>query len=60
MDKFELKEKLINITDQLDKMVGDLMSNGCKDVETGEIRSEVYTQLLKTNEFLKSKIYNIY
>lgn len=60
MDKFELKSKLIQIADELNKLTGELMNDGCADEETGEIRSEVYTKLHKTHDYLKSQIYNIY
>lgn len=59
MDKFELKDKLIEIADTLDKLTGELMSKSTTE-EVGEIRSEVFSQLMKTHNMLKSKIYNIY
>ena len=59
MDKFELKDKLIEIADTLDKLTGELMSKSTTE-EVGEIRSEVFSRLMKTHDMLKSKIYNIY
>ena len=59
MDKFELKDKLIEIADTLDKLTGELMSKSTTE-EVGEIGSEVFSQLMKTHDMLKSKIYNIY
>ena len=59
MDKFELKDKLIEIADTLNKLTGELMSESTTE-EVGEIRSEVFFQLMKTHDMLKSQIYNIY
>lgn len=60
MDKFELKEKLIEINDTIDKLVGELFAKGVADEELAEIRSKVYSALQKGSDVLKECIYNIY
>lgn len=60
MDKFELKEKLIEISDTLDRLTGELFSKGASDEEVANIRSTVFSTLLTSNEIIKSKIYEIY
>ena len=57
MNKFELKEKLIEIADQLDAMGGDLLAPDAADKETADIRSEVITELSKLSLLLHKKIY---
>lgn len=59
MNKFELKEKLIEISNEIENMTRELMSQQM-DEEAGEIRSEVYTYLCDMYEYLSNKIYGIY
>lgn len=60
LDKYTLKEKVIKIDNELDKMVGELMSPGCADNETGKLRSQVYSRISDLHSKLKEIIYNIY
>lgn len=59
MDKFELKEMLIGMSDKLDEMYSKLISKST-DNETGEIRAKVLRQLDRLEETIKEEIYNIY
>lgn len=59
MNKQELKKKLIEIADTIDKQVGEMMSPSC-DEQTGKIRTEVYRELSKTHSKLKQHINEIY
>lgn len=60
MDKFELKDKLCNVYDELSKLSGMLMAKGCKDEETAEIRSRVIRSLDKLGKEIHEEIYKIY
>lgn len=60
MDKFELKEKLIDLVETLEQLTGSLMSTGAADEETARIRSKVFSELAKVSEMLHEDIYNIY
>ena len=59
MDKFELKEMLVEMSDKLDEMYSKLISKST-DNETGEIRAKVLRQLDRLEETIKEEIYNIY
>lgn len=60
MDKFELKEKLIEIHDTLESLLSGLMKTGATDGETAEIRSRVISNGIITCTKLEEEIYNIY
>lgn len=60
MDKFELKDKLIGLIEDIDKNIVNIMSPSCKDDETGEIRAEIYTCIREAQEKLRGMMYNIY
>ena len=60
MDKFELKEKLINCFDTIDNMVCQLMKEEVADEKTGYIRSHAYLILTEAMEKLAEKFNNIY
>ena len=60
MDKFELKDKLCILYDELSKLTGMLMAKGCKDNETAEIRARVVRSLEKVGKEIHEEIYNIY
>ena len=59
MDKFELKEMLVEMSDKLDEMYSKLISKST-DNETGEIRAKILRQLDSLEETIKEEIYNIY
>ena len=59
MDKFELKEMLIEMSNKLDEMYSKLISKST-DNEPGEIRAKVLRQLDRLEETIKEEIYNIY
>ena len=59
MNKFELKEILIEISDELNKLHSKLMSKST-DEETGMLRAEVIRQFVNLEDTIKEKIYNIY
>lgn len=59
-DKFALKNEIITIADELDKLGGALMGPKCADSETGMIRARVYTAMSKLHDELKKIIYQIY
>ena len=59
MDKFELKEMLIEMSNKLDEMYSKLISKST-DEETGKIRVKVLRQLNRLEETIKEEIYNIY
>lgn len=60
MDKFELKEKLIAISDKVGELGGSLMQKGCADDETGKLRAEAICSLEKATQVIRSIIFNIY
>lgn len=60
MTTTELKERLINIADQLDATASDLMAKGCADETTGNIRAYVCKALEEAHQKIKNEIYNIY
>lgn len=59
-DKFALKQEIITISDELDKMAGHLNEPACVDDETGILRARVYTAMSKLQDELKRIIYHIY
>lgn len=60
LNKQTLKQEVIKISDELDKMAGSLMSPGCSDDETGILRARVYTAMSKLQDELKRMIYQIH
>lgn len=58
-DKFELKEKLIKVFDELNRLGGMLMEK-VTDEEAGEIRARVMGSLEETARLVKDEICNIY
>ena len=59
-DKFALKQEIITISDELDKMAGNLMNPACADDETGILHARVYTAMSKLQDELKRMIHQIY
>ena len=59
MDKFELKEMLVEMSNKLDEMYSKLISKST-DNETGEIRAKILRRLDRLEETIKEEIYNIY
>lgn len=59
LDKKHLKEKVTEIYDSLDKMTRELMSPGCTDNKTGELRAKIYTILSRCGSELIEEIYNM-
>lgn len=60
LNKHTLKQQIYSIYDMLDREVGKLMSPGCEDEETGELRSEVYSILNKAAAAIKEVGHGIY
>ena len=58
-NKFELKEKLIEVFEELNRLGDMLMENGT-DEEAGEIRARVMNSLGNTARLVKDEIYDIY
>ena len=60
LNKFGLKQQTIEIMEKLDEMTGKLMSPGCSDEATGNLRAEVYSKLQKCYSELNSIMQKIY
>ena len=60
LNKSSLKQKTIEIMDKIDEMTGELMSPGCSDDTTGNLRAEVYSKLKKCHNELSTIIQKIY
>ena len=60
LNKQTLKQEVIKISDELDRMAGNLMSPGCADDETGILRARAYTAMSKLQDELKKMIYQIH
>lgn len=60
MDKFEFKDKLINVYETIIRLQGNLYEKGLADEELVKIRSEIYGALEQVNDRVKREIYNIY
>ena len=60
LNKSSLKQQTIEIMDKIDEMTGKLMSPGCSDDATGNLRAEVYSKLQKCHSELGSIIQKIY
>lgn len=60
LNKFGLKQQTIEIMEKLDEMTGKLMSLGCSDEATGNLRDEVYSKLQKCHSELNSIMQKIY
>lgn len=60
MDKFELKEKLIKLHDNLANSAAELMKERSDNKETGIIRSRVISALATLSDVVSKEIYNIY
>ena len=60
MNKFELKERLIKLYDNLAYDAAELMKDRCDDEETGVIRSRVISALAKVQDVVSKEIYNIH
>ena len=60
LNKFGLKQQTIEIMEKLDEMTGKLMSPGCSDEATGNLRAEVYSKLKKCHSELGSIIQKIH
>ena len=60
LNKFGLKQQTIEIMEKLDEMTGKLMSPGCSDEATGNLRTEVYSKLQKCYSELNSIMQKIY
>lgn len=59
MNKYDLKEKLVHLHEEIDEKLRDIMYSEC-DEETGEIRDRVYIRLSNELYKLEEEIYNIY
>lgn len=59
MNKFELKEKLIKLAENIEADTRDMMTPAT-DKETGEIRATVYSAMAKAREIICNEIYGIY
>lgn len=59
MNKFELKEKLIKLAENIEADTRDMMTPAT-DKETGEIRATVYSAMAKAHEIIRDQIYGIY
>lgn len=60
MDKFELKERLIKLYDNLAYDAAELMKDRTDNEETGEILSRVISALAKLSDVVSKEISNIY
>ena len=60
LNKYSLKQQTIEIMDKIDEMIGKLMSTGCSDDATGNLRAEVYSKLKKCHSELGSIIQKIH
>lgn len=60
LNKFGLKQQTIEIMEKLDEMTGKLMSPGCSDEATGNLRDEVYSKLQKCYSEINSIMQKIY
>ena len=60
MDKFEFKDKLMNIYKTIIQLQGDLYEKSLSDEELAKVRSEIYTALENVNDCVKREIYNIH
>lgn len=60
MDKFELKEKLIEIANYLEKAQGKLREKGCDSEETGSRRASALRALNRSADELRVIIYSLY
>ena len=60
MNKFELKERLIKLYDNLAYDAAELMKDRTDNEETGEIRSRVISALAKLSDVVSKEISNIY
>ena len=58
-NKFELKEKLVEVYEELNRLGDMLMENGT-DEEAGEIRARVMNSLGNVARLVKDEIYDIY
>lgn len=58
--KFDLKEKLIIIADELDNLAGILMDKGTLDNEAAEIKKRVLRTLSEANHKIYNEIFNIF
>ena len=59
MDKFELKEKLINLHISIADNYAELIKDRTDNEETGEILSRVISALAKLSDVVSKEIYNI-
>lgn len=60
MDKFELKEILIELHDNLADNVAKMMRSRTDNEETGAIRSRVLYEITKLSNAVAKEIYDIY
>lgn len=60
MDKFELKDKIIEIMDKINELGGEVMNPAAADEETANFRSKVISSLIRTHNELTGIMYNIY
>lgn len=58
--KFQLKKMMYDICDAMDRDVGKMMSPACQDEETGKLRSQAYTEMMKCAEKIKEIADGIY
>lgn len=60
MDKFELKEKLIDFLGRIEEMCGELNAPACADEETGRKRCSATGKLMTVYDELHEIMYDIY
>lgn len=60
MDRFELKEKLIEVLNEVEALASQLLAPGCVDVETGEKRAAAVSTLMKSYETIHELMSQIY
>lgn len=60
MDKYELKEKLIDVYAQMGKLAAILEEKGCVDEETADIRWRVLSAIDDAQGIIRNEIHQIY
>lgn len=60
MDKYELKDKLVHIYEEIGKLTCTLVENGCIDEETAEIRSRVLSAIDDAQGVIRNEVHQIF
>lgn len=60
MDKYELKDKLVRIYEEIGKLTCTLVEMGCRDGETAEIRSRVLSAIDDAQGVIRNEVHQIY